>query len=248
MPWFCSTAMVHGKVRKTGCPRSPTALRLCSNRSTLSWKSTTCSSTLSTRLVRRQALEAAAGLYAEQYYQHVRSFPENLKQLAGRTNGDATLKSIVKENLDEELDASAPHPQLWRQFAQSLGVSDASLEGAQPLTGHCRAAGHVRRSCLPGIQDAGRRRFLRLRGAGSGNRHAKNFWAAPLLWNHRAGRWLILLSTRKRTFVTEPRGANGLRIRTNVDTVGVLCAAERSLKALWGALDAVYPQGCMSKN
>ena len=34
----------------------------------------------------------------------------------------------------------------------------------------------------------------------------------------------------------------------DVDTVGVLCAAERSLKALWGALDAVYPQGCASKN
>jgi len=27
-----------------------------------------------------------------------------------------------------------------------------------------------------------------------------------------------------------------------------LCAAERSLKALWGALDAVYPEGCASKN
>jgi hypothetical protein len=29
--------------------------------------------------------------------------------------------------------------------------------------------------------------------------------------------------------------------------LGVLCVAERSLKALWGALDAVYPEGC-SKN
>jgi len=28
----------------------------------------------------------------------------------------------------------------------------------------------------------------------------------------------------------------------------VLCAAERSLKALWGALDAVYPEGCTTKN
>jgi hypothetical protein len=27
----------------------------------------------------------------------------------------------------------------------------------------------------------------------------------------------------------------------------VLCAAERSLKALWGALDAVYPEGCAPK-
>jgi pyrroloquinoline-quinone synthase len=32
------------------------------------------------------------------------------------------------------------------------------------------------------------------------------------------------------------------------DNFEVLCAAERSLKALWGALDAVYPQGCAAKN
>ncbi|MGA8553942.1 MAG: hypothetical protein WB630_05920, partial [Candidatus Acidiferrales bacterium] len=34
----------------------------------------------------------------------------------------------------------------------------------------------------------------------------------------------------------------------HVDMVSVLCAAERTLKALWGALDAVYPQACASKN
>ena len=32
------------------------------------------------------------------------------------------------------------------------------------------------------------------------------------------------------------------------DTLGALCAAERSLKALWGALDAVYPQAKATKN
>jgi len=33
----------------------------------------------------------------------------------------------------------------------------------------------------------------------------------------------------------------------NIDEVAVLCATERSLKALWGALDAVYPEGCAPK-
>ena len=41
----------------------------------------------------RQSLQ----LYAEQYYQHVRAFPENLKQLAGRASGP--LAGIVGENL-----------------------------------------------------------------------------------------------------------------------------------------------------
>src|SRR5208283_3010306 len=72
-------------------------------------------------------------LYAAQYYQHVRAFPENLKQLAGRSSGGLT--KIVNDNLAEELDATAPHPMLWRQFAESVGVSEASLDDARPLPG-----------------------------------------------------------------------------------------------------------------
>jgi pyrroloquinoline-quinone synthase len=188
------------------------------------------------------------GLYAEQYYQHVRSFPENLKQLAGRTNGDANLKSIVKENLDEELDASAPHPLLWRQFAQSLGVSDASLEGAQPRPGiaalldtfdevatqgsmmQAVAAFYVYEAQVPEIATqkiSGLRRFY-----GITEPQALAYFAVheEADVRHRAA-WRQWLASQN-----------------NVDTVGVLCAAERSLKALWGALDAVYPQGCMSRN
>ena len=77
----------------------------------------------------------ALALYAEQYYQHVQAFPENLRDLASRSNGDAELKALVLENLAEELDETASHPQLWRQFAASVGVSDVSLERAEPLPG-----------------------------------------------------------------------------------------------------------------
>jgi len=63
----------------------------------------------------------------------VREFPGNLKRLAGRTN--VSLQELVKENLAEELDPSAPHPMLWRQFPQSLGVSEAALDAACPLPG-----------------------------------------------------------------------------------------------------------------
>ena len=39
-----------------------------------------------------------------------------------------------------------------------------------------------------------------------------------------------------------------LASQKDTDTFGVLCAAERSLKALWGALDAVYPQAKATRN
>ena len=188
------------------------------------------------------------GLYAEQYYQHVRAFPENLKQLASRTNGDGNLKSVVKENLDEELDASAPHPLLWRQFAESVGVSDASLENAHARPGiaalldtydevstqgsmtQAVAAFYVYEAQVPEIaaqKISGLRRFY-----GITEPNALAYFAVheEADVRHRAA-W-----------------RDWLAAQDNVDTVGVLCAAERSLKALWGALDAVYPQGCMSRN
>src|SRR5580692_3184491 len=72
-------------------------------------------------------------LYAAQYYQHVRAFPENLNQLAKRSSGN--LQTLVKENLAEELDPVAPHPLLWREFAASLGVADAELDSTRVLPG-----------------------------------------------------------------------------------------------------------------
>src|SRR5215831_9940652 len=71
--------------------------------------------------------------YAEQYYQHVRAFPENLRVLAGRAGGN--LGNIVQDNLDEELDPKAPHPVLWRQFAEAVGVNQSALNQAHPLPG-----------------------------------------------------------------------------------------------------------------
>jgi pyrroloquinoline-quinone synthase len=187
-------------------------------------------------------------LYAEQYYQHVRAFPENLKQLAARTNGDAALNALVNENLAEELDSKSPHPMLWRHFAQSLGVSEPSMEDAQPLPGiaalldtydevaaqgtkaQAVAAFYAYEAQVPEIATqkiSGLRRFYDITEPRSLAYFAVHEEADV---RHRAA-WREWLADQK-----------------DADTVAVLCAAERGLKALWGALDAVYPQGCASKN
>lgn len=181
-------------------------------------------------------------LYAEQYYKHVQAFPENLKQVAARTNGP--VQKIVKENLAEELAPAGSHPALWRQFARSVGVTEGALDGAQPLPGiaalldnfdeicayspvpHAIAAFYAYEAQVPEIASqkiAGLRRFY-----GINEPQALAYFAIheEADVRHRAA-WRDWLAEQK-----------------NVDEVGVLCAAERSLKALWGALDAVYPQGC----
>jgi pyrroloquinoline-quinone synthase len=181
-------------------------------------------------------------LYAEQYYQHVRAFPENLQQLAGRTDGN--LAELVNENLAEELDPSGPHPQLWRQFAESLGVSDADLDRARPLSGiaalldafdevasegtlaQAVAAFYVYEAQVPEIaaqKISGLRRFYDINDP----------------------RALAYFGVHEEADVRHRAAWRGwLANQKDADTFGVLCAAENILKALWGALDAVYPQAC----
>jgi pyrroloquinoline-quinone synthase len=69
----------------------------------------------------REALQ----LYAREYYQHVRAFPEHLRALADRAPGD--LCELVLENLAEEENPVLSHPKLWSNFASALGISEESL-------------------------------------------------------------------------------------------------------------------------
>jgi pyrroloquinoline-quinone synthase len=181
-------------------------------------------------------------LYAEQYYQHVRAFPENLKQLAGRTNGH--LAELVNENLAEEVDPVMPHPLLWRQFAESLGVSEAALDGARPLPG------------IAALLDT----LDEVSSEGTLAEAVASFYAYEAQVPEIATQKISGL--RRFYGITEPRALayfgvheeadirhraawrEWLASQNSADTFGVLCAAERTLKALWGALDAVYPQAC----
>ncbi|MGA8304819.1 MAG: CADD family putative folate metabolism protein [Candidatus Acidiferrales bacterium] len=184
-------------------------------------------------------------LYAAQYYQHVRAFPENLKQLASRTNGN--LQTLVNENLAEEVEPSAPHPMLWREFAASLGVSDVALDSSRALPGiaalldtfdevstdgsmaQAVAMFYSYEAQVPEIATqkiSGLRKFYGITDSRSLRYFAVHEEADV---RHRAA-WRAWLSQQQ-----------------NIDELAVLCAAERSLKALWGALDAVYPEGYATK-
>jgi pyrroloquinoline-quinone synthase len=186
----------------------------------------------------------ALALYAEQYYQHVRAFPEQLKTLAARADGE--LQSIVNENLAEELDPSAPHPALWRQFAAAVGAEESRLASARPLPriaalvetyndlakhgtlAQAVAAFYAYEAQVPEIATQkidGLRRFYDVKNANALAYFAVHEEADV---RHRAA-W-----------------RNWLAEQSCEASSGVLDAAERGLKALWGALDAVCPRACMT--
>jgi pyrroloquinoline-quinone synthase len=64
--------------------------------------------------------------YARQYYHHVAAFPTYLSAVHAKCDDQVARKQILSNLIDEE--AGTPnHPELWKQFANALGVDDADL-------------------------------------------------------------------------------------------------------------------------
>src|SRR5262249_12696920 len=75
--------------------------------------------------------------YARQYYHHVAAFPTYLSAVHSNCDDQNTRKELLNNLIDEEA-GSPNHPDLWRKFAQSLGVKDIDLLNAEkePETRH----------------------------------------------------------------------------------------------------------------
>jgi pyrroloquinoline-quinone synthase len=68
--------------------------------------------------------------YARQYYQHVAAFPTYLSAAHAGCEDPFVRRQLLANLIDEE--ASEPnHPQLWRKFAEALGVSPNELEATK---------------------------------------------------------------------------------------------------------------------
>jgi pyrroloquinoline-quinone synthase len=70
--------------------------------------------------------------YAKQYYHHVAAFPTYLSAVHAKCDDQSTRKQILSNLIDEEA-GSPNHPELWKQFASSLGVNNVEVE-KQPET------------------------------------------------------------------------------------------------------------------
>ncbi len=182
---------------------------------------------------------AALAIYAAQYYRHVEAFPEHLRLLAARASGE--LRALIEENLAEEQHPHRTHPQLWRDFAAAVGVDAATLDSTPPLPGTAELVRTYRQICKKGALPE----------------------AVAALYAYEAQ--VPEIATQKmdglRRFygITEPCGLAYFAVHEEADvrhragwrawlaaqptssTTGLLATAERALRALWGALDAVYP-------
>jgi pyrroloquinoline-quinone synthase len=187
-------------------------------------------------------------LYAQQYYLHVEAFPDHLKVVAARAEGD--LRELVLENLADEEDPMDPHAKLWRDFASAVGVNGAAFWTSVPLPGIQKLIDTYRQICREGslgeavaslyayeaqvpeismTKMEGLRRYYGVttrKGLAYFRVHEEADRAHRAAWR----RWLE--NSEYRT---------GLHDGT--DEERILTAARRSLSALWEALDSVQEAG-----
>ena len=68
--------------------------------------------------------------YAEQYYQHVKSFPRYISATHSLC-ADIEKRKILLENLQDEENRDKDHPKLWRNFAFAMGSSKKEIESVK---------------------------------------------------------------------------------------------------------------------
>jgi pyrroloquinoline-quinone synthase len=76
--------------------------------------------------VRGELSREALTDYATQYYHHVAAFPTYLSGVHAKCDDQPTRKQILSNLIDEEA-GSPNHPELWKQFANTLGLEEVDL-------------------------------------------------------------------------------------------------------------------------
>jgi pyrroloquinoline-quinone synthase len=76
---------------------------------------------------RGELTKEALSDYAKQYYHHVAAFPTYLSAVHAKCDDQPTRKQILSNLIDEEA-GSPNHPELWKQFANTLGVNEVDLQ------------------------------------------------------------------------------------------------------------------------
>jgi pyrroloquinoline-quinone synthase len=73
--------------------------------------------------------------YARQYYHHVAAFPTYLSAAHSKCDDQAVRKQLLNNLVDEEA-GSPNHPELWKRFANALGVENVDIANTtkQPET------------------------------------------------------------------------------------------------------------------
>lgn len=74
---------------------------------------------------------AQLATYATVYYPHVAAFPGYLEAAIACAD-DPVIRTSLERNLDDERGVPKPHPELWLDFAEELGLDRRTVASAAP--------------------------------------------------------------------------------------------------------------------
>ena len=92
--------------------------------------------------------------YAAQYYQHVAAFPTYLSGVHAGCDDQPTRRTLLNNLIDEEA-GSPNHPELWKRFAEGLGVSEEQLSQTEPQAETKNLIATFRETCREGTTAEG---------------------------------------------------------------------------------------------
>jgi pyrroloquinoline-quinone synthase len=92
--------------------------------------------------------------YARQYYQHVAAFPTYLSAVHAHCDDQATRREVLKNLIDEEA-GSPNHPELWLNFAESLGVTARDVQQVEKWPETKNLIDSFRSVCRDGVTAEG---------------------------------------------------------------------------------------------
>ena len=98
---------------------------------------------------RGELTEEALKDYAQQYYHHVAAFPTYLSAVHANCDDQPTRKRILA-NLNDEEAGQPNHPELWLQFAGSLGASADEVRATTKESETSRLISTFRDVCTKG--------------------------------------------------------------------------------------------------
>jgi len=179
--------------------------------------------------------------YAQQYFAHVRAFPAYLSEAHCRCTNLET-RQVIAANLAEEEATSPTHPQLWLDFAAGLGVTRESVLNATPGprmtalieayravarmdTGLAVAGLYCYEKQIPEVATA-KIRGLEANYGVHDDATLRYFKVHELADVEHSAQWETVLNSAQ----IDPRVAAEV--------------ADRTLDALWSALDEVYENRC----
>ncbi|WP_446744871.1 CADD family putative folate metabolism protein [Silvibacterium acidisoli] len=84
--------------------------------------------------------------YATQYYHHVAAFPTYLSAVHAQTDDAVTRRQLLTNLIDEEA-GSPNHPELWLQFAESLGLDREQVQSSKQWPATKKLIGDFRDCC-----------------------------------------------------------------------------------------------------